>query len=173
MNEWLKIKEFSELVDVTEQSIYQRLKKKDNPLLKYFKEENGVKLINRQAAYELYNYKEPAEGSDTEEAAAAAETDPTHQKLLKVYEREIEILSKELEEKNKQIDQLNQRLEDQIKILENEQKLALMDKQKLLELEAKYENVEEPKPPEEEKSDPEQPENKEPVKKSFWQRIFG
>ena len=54
---YYSILEFAELVNVSVQSIYKRLKKEDNIIHKYVKIKNGKKVISGEAV-EIYNKDE-------------------------------------------------------------------------------------------------------------------
>ena len=122
MAEYISIKEFSRLADVTPQSIYRRLDSIDNVLSKYVKVIDNKKMLNIEALKDIYNV-------NIEENTKQHEQDVASVEQLKSM---IETLTKQLEEKDLQIRELT-------KLLGQEQQLHLLEKQKLEQIETKLE----------------------------------
>ena len=64
----MQIKDFADLVGVSPQSIYKRMKKENNPIKPYLKEVKGVQCISKAAAV---LYKAAAAAEDTVKIAAS------------------------------------------------------------------------------------------------------
>lgn len=135
--DYIGIAEFAEIAGVSVQSIYKRLKKKDNPLQPYYKEVEGKKFLRRSALLTVYGIKDHKAGIEdpvvplhfsTEreqplhEAAAEKKeppaSEPTEKKdpterLLDLLEQQLKEKDLQLKEKDKQI----QEKDDQISSL--------------------------------------------------------
>lgn len=138
MNEYLSIQDFASLVNKTQQGIYKRLKNPQDKLNNYVKlDDEGKKTINAAAAKELYGIEVEENSSKPEENSGAAAGDNQNNEIIKLLKEQIADQKKELDIKNQQIGELNDRLREITTTLDQQQKLAVMDKQKLIELEAK------------------------------------
>lgn len=152
--EYLTIKEFSRIAEVTPQSVYQRL---DTTLKPYLNIVKGKKYLNIKALKELYNIDIKQDSQqfnqetkqDSKENKQGITVDEVTQQILQDY---VNTLKLQLEEKDKQIQEL-------LNKMDQEQKLHAMAQQKILELEEKKVDVEE------------SPQKKEP-KVSIWKKIF-
>lgn len=140
---YYSILEFAELVNVSVQSIYKRLKKEDNIIHKYVKIKNGKKVISGEAV-EIYNkdeyeYEDITEQEETEEAE---EKENTYNQIIEIYQKQIELLTAEIEIKNRQIEELTAQLKassdretNYQQLLNQQQQLNGIDKQRVLLLE--------------------------------------
>lgn len=117
--EFLSIKEFSVLANVTQQAIYKRLTNPADELCRYLVEFDGKKRLN-VSALDLFIKVDNSTGCSTG--------------CSTVENKLIEILQAELEQKNEQISTLQ-------KLLSQEQQLHLLTKQELLALTAPTEET--------------------------------
>lgn len=159
-NEWLSIKDFAKIANVSKQSVYKRLSTSLNP---YLKVENGVKYLNIKALNDIYGkeviqpiqpdsqpfqpYFQPDSQPDSQ--PFQPQNDKIQNKIISENNDNnfIEFLLKQIDIKDRQIAELQQ-------ALNQEQQLHLLSKQRVNQLEAVNDVVEE-------KS-----------KKGFWDRIF-
>lgn len=159
---YLTVKEFSRKAGVSVQSLYQRLETTLKPYLKIVK---GKKYIETRALKEIYNIdleqdtkqeyqdiKQENKQEYQEIKQDIKEDIKTYTDTLKLLQDTLDTLKEQLKQKDEQIKELN-------KALDQEQKLHAMTQQKVLELEEKKADVEEP------------PQKKEP-KVSIWKKIF-
>lgn len=178
-DEYIGIKEFADLVGYNRTSIYKILDKVDNQLSPYCRKVGGKIKISRRAIFEVFNIEvEETEATKfdirqqkatdtalskeviTENEASSKENVSDLKKNARVLKQiEVDLLYKHIEmlektnaEKDKQIEALNINLTKALDNLDQQQKLSVIDKQKILELEA-YKEEEE--------------------NKTFWQRLFG
>lgn len=149
-NEWLSIKDFAKIANVSKQSVYKRLSTSLNP---YLKVENGVKYLNIKALSDVYGKEvsqpfQPYFQPDSQ--LFQHQNDKIHNKIISKNndDNSIEFLLKQIDIKDKQIAELQQ-------ALNQEQQLHLLSKQRIQQPEAVNDAVTE-KP-----------------KKGFWERIFG
>lgn len=163
--EYLTIKEFAEKAGVSQQSIYKRLNKKDNPLQPYVKEVENKKLIRasalaavysisfatgEEAAAELNQNEEPKKQIDPEEKSSqkVVEKDSTERLLdlleqqLQEKDRQLLEKDKQINEKDKQINELQQRLAEVHTLLNQQQHLMAAEQQKGLPAAAEQQEVE-------------------------------
>ena len=112
--EYLSIKEFAALANVTQQAIYKRLANPADELCRYLVEFNGKKKLDI-SALDLFLKTDNSTGCSTG--------------CSTVENKLIDILQQELAAKNEQIDNLT-------KLLHQEQQLHLLTKQELLALSA-------------------------------------
>ena len=153
MSEYISIKEFSELADVSSQSIYKRIKKLDNPIQAFLKRKNNQLTIDKEALQVLYGIK--VEETTTEPSLKVEQPSQEKQKnnrynqdkqqktenldpsskIIEILKQQIDSQRKDIEEKNKQIADLNNRLAESQKMLDQEQKLNAMSSQRILQLE--------------------------------------
>lgn len=119
-NEYISIKEFAELAGVSQQSIYQRIKKKYNPIQVYLKDIDGHTFVRKTALKDLYSkenkekVKEPLE------------------RILDILEKQLAEKDKQLQEKNKQIESLLKSLDDTQRLLDQQQQLKAMETKLLI-----------------------------------------
>jgi len=154
MKERLTIKEFAEVAKVSPQSIYKRLKKKDNPIQAYMIEEGEQIFLRSEALAELYRIEiekttsQPSlkveqpkiESKEKQENATKVKEDIEQTasfKVIEILREQIEAQRKDIENKNKQIEELNNRLAETTLLLDQQQKLSIADKKQLLLLEEK------------------------------------
>lgn len=149
MGEYVSIKKFAEMADVSQQSIYKRLKKENNPIQQYVKLVEGDKQVISVEALNLYNKKkneeihyieDEDEGKEKKPAAAA---DELVKAAMETLQSQLEYQKEMLREKDKQIASLLSRLEETTKALDQQQHLNVIDKSKILELEEKAKSIEE------------------------------
>ena len=145
-NEYVSIKEFAELSGVSVQSIYQRIKKPNNPIKLYLKRVEGKTCIKKTALKDLYS----------NEGEQEKIKEPT-ERLLDMLEKQLTEKDKQLQEKDKQIESLLQKLDDANRLLDQQQQLKAMETKLLLDKQ-------------EEKTDNE--EQKQNEKKGFFSRFF-
>jgi len=161
---FLTIREFAELVGVSVQSIYQRLKRPGNDLKPYIKEVEKVMYISQEAEN---LYKDDTLSEDTE-AQTIKPKQSINDRIIDILEAQLEEMRNQLREKDKQIanqseqiSSLLARLEDSSKIINQQQQLTAMSINQLAPADddnagASEHEIEEV--PEE--------------KKSFWARVF-
>ena len=148
-NEWLSIKDFAKIANVSKQSVYKRLSTSLNP---YLKVENGVKYLNIKALSDIYG-KEVSQPFQPYFQPDSQPFQPQNDKIQNKIISEnnnsnsIEFLLKQIDIKDKQIAELQ-------RALNQEQQLHLLSKHRVHQ-------------PEEVKETEEKP------KKGFWERIFG
>lgn len=156
-NEYIAISTFSKITNVSVQSIYERINKKDNAIHKYIKADSKPLQIHISAVKDLYNkdYSStltstlkggdimsekkpsgtPESGPSSLKFFAPTETpkvqdeDNAYLKLIAVLEKQVEQQKKDLETKDKQIAEISERLKDSQNLLSQQQQLALADKQ--------------------------------------------
>lgn len=116
------VREFAEQVGVSVQSIYKRLKNNQDEIQKFVIVKDKKYFIAGEAIEEIYKQKQDNNSKQENNDSNI-----------------IAILREQLELKDKQIEELNRRLEEAIKTLNQQQQLMLLDKQKILMLEAKTE----------------------------------
>lgn len=149
MKDLLSVKEIADIVGVTEQSVYKRLKKVDNPIQAFVVYENNQLRIRKSAIELVYRKKvdntttqpslngvekvekEKEENTDKGQNVSSA----SYEKIIDILRQQLEANQKEMEEKNNIIKALNDRLAEQSQMLNQQQKLSAMDKQRILELE--------------------------------------
>ena len=150
--EYLGISAFAELVNVSTQSIYERINKKDNAIHKYMKNDTKPFQIHISAVKELYgktltstctstlqNEKKaeehiPLQSPSTENKISE---EVMYKKVIAVLEEQIAQQKKELEAKDNIIANITERLGTSQKLLDQQQQLTLADRQKILMLEQK------------------------------------
>ena len=159
MKDTLSINEVAELADVTTQSIYKRLKKKDNPIQAYVVMEGNQTMLKKEVLSEIYNKQiegvglcnyqpsckvdqpvaeEHIEQQQTKENTKESKGEATETasfKVIEILREQIKIQNEEIQQKNKVIADLNERLAESQKMLDQQQRLSLADKQTILLLE--------------------------------------
>jgi hypothetical protein len=136
MAEYVSIKRFAELADVSPQSIYKRLKKENNPLQPFVKRVEGKKPMISMEALSLYeDNEEPV--IHIEEPEQQTSSNDLIEKAMTSLQDQLVYQQDQLKEKDKQIELLLKRLEETNKALDQQQKLSAADKQRILELETK------------------------------------
>lgn len=172
VKEYLSINEFAELVGVSPQSIYKRIKKENNPIKPYLKEVEGVKCISRSAAV---LYKSTAAAEETENIIDQKETNQPRseqqqpqrnsmEQLLDILDQQLKDQREQLKEKDRQLMEKDKQIEkllDQIaeitKIVDQQQQLTALNHKNLMI---------------DQKEDEDQPRSEQPKKKSLWERLF-
>lgn len=141
--EYLTIKEFADAAGVSKQAVYQRL---TGTLKPYVSIKDGVKYLNIRAL-ELYK------GDD---AVKKLKKNNQEESNSVQFDSIIELLKRELDQKNKQIDELHKLLEQsQVNLSQAQYRLQLIEEKQM-----------------QEQSEADQTEQ-EPVKKTWWQKLFG
>lgn len=130
------VSEFAEMVNVSVQSIYQRIKKTDDDIHRYIKFQKGKRYISEKAV-EIYN-----KDFNTCEDIGEEKTEKIGNEIAEMYKKQVEYLTAEIEVKNKQIEELQQQLKASSEretnyqtLLNQQQKLNGIDKQRVLQLE--------------------------------------
>ena len=135
MAEYVTIKEFCKLAQISPQSVYKKIKKPDNQLNNFIKLVDNKKMISLEAL-KLYQKEESKQEHNEPEPESA--TDNGVSKEL------IELLRKELEAKDEQIANLTKLLDQQQHLnLKTMQELDAVREEKQLLLESKTEDAEE------------------------------
>lgn len=138
MDNYISVREFAEMVGVSVQSIYKRMKKADDPIRDFIKIKEGKKVISVEAIEIIYDsdfcFEEIKEEKKNEEDTEA----------IKLLKAQIEHLQKEIEFKNKQLEDLTEQLKASSEretnyqtLLNQQQQLTAIEKQKVLMLEEK------------------------------------
>lgn len=135
-NEFVSVKEFAEMVGVSQQSIYKRLKKENDPLIAYSIAKGSKTFISSKAVLDVFKQEEPL----------LTEKESIEDKTITILTEQIETLKsiingkdKEIESLNNQIINLTKLLEKQQELTDQQQKLNAIDKQNILLLEEKVE----------------------------------
>lgn len=175
--QYISVKEFAQRAGISQQSVYQRLNKKNNKLCKYMKVVNGKKIIDIQALQDLYSIglnneiEQPDNDKELKQVVKQVEQDRTQELIdelrLKLREKDdlIQWLREEHEADRKKIDELDRRLSI---LLDQEQKLRAMALTDQKQETAEDQNTVEPMQSE----DKEQEYNLfEPEQTSIWERI--
>lgn len=135
------VKEFAAAVGVSPQAVYKQLDKK---LAIYVTEVDGKKMLKKEALEvfdpqpDIQQVEQPSQQND---------------QLLSTLKTTIEALQKQLEAKDKQINKLSDLLEQSQENLKLEKQSAILERQKVFELEAaiddttEQQNQDEPEPP--------------------------
>ena len=118
-NEFLSIKDFSELAGVSNQAVYKRL---NNKLKKYVNVENGKKTINCKAL-ELYQLKENLNVEQQIEQQLNNGLKTALSDTITLLSKQLEEKDKQIAEKDKQISALNDHLQQSQRLNENNQVL--------------------------------------------------
>ncbi len=136
MEEYLGVKEFAERVQKSEQSVYKRLRNKNDKIQQYVKLKDGKKVIAAAAIENLY-YNDCIEYEEIKEEKPFQENE-----IIKILKEQIEQQQKEIEFKNKQLDDLTEQLKASSEretnyqtLLNQQQQLTAAEKQKVLLLE--------------------------------------
>ena len=134
---YYSVLEFAEMVNVSVQSIYQRIKKTDDDIHRYIKLQKGKRYISEKAV-EIYN-KDLTAGAEEEKAEKQNDLN----EIAEIYKKQVEYLTAEIEVKNKQIEELQERLKasseretNYQQLLNQQQQLNGIDKQRVLQLES-------------------------------------
>lgn len=150
--EYLTIKDFAERAGVSQQSIYKRLSKKDNPLQPYLKKVGNKKLLNTVALLDIYGIVSDAVLAENESEDLINQPDREEYKvnlqsteknnterLIDILENQLnekdrQLLEKDnqISEKDKQINELQQRLAEVHTLLNQQQHLTAVGQQKIL-----------------------------------------
>lgn len=147
--EYLGISAFASLVNVSTQSIYERLNKKDNAIHKYIKADSKPVQIHISAIKELYGKTltstctgtlkngdnesggtgfvplQATTNNPSTETQKIQDEDNAYLKVIAVLEKQVEQQKKDLETKDKQIAEISERLKDSQNLLSQQQQLAL------------------------------------------------
>ena len=141
---YYSVKEFAELLGISPQSIYKRLKKHSDPIHQHTKTVDNKTLIADSAVEEVFkrefvtvNDTEPAEENKTGIPLDSAYTMLLEQ--IEVLQGVIENKDKEIQRLSAQNERLTSLLEEQQTLTKQQQQLSALDKQKILLLEEKVE----------------------------------
>lgn len=137
MEEYLGVKEFAERVQKSEQSVYKRLRNKNDKIQQYVKLKDGKKVIAAAAIEYLYNNDCIEYEEITEEEKPLQDNE-----IINILREQIEQQRKEIEFKNKQLEDLTEQLKASSEretnyqtLLNQQQQLTAAEKQKVLLLE--------------------------------------
>jgi DNA-directed RNA polymerase specialized sigma subunit len=169
--EYLTIKEFADLVKVSPQSVYKRIRKANNPIKPYLKEVDGVQCISRSAAvlYKAAAATEETNNINDQIEADQQRSEPQPEKnsidrLLDILDQQLKEQQKQLIEKDRQLIEKDKQIEkllDQIaeitKIVDQQQQLTALNHKNLLI---------------DQKEETDQPQPEPQQKESFWKRFF-
>lgn len=150
--DYLSIKDFIIVVDRTEQSIYKRLKNKDDKLNNYSKKFSKGTKLHKNAIKEVYGIDltdeqifglvgkveqkvEKVEKVEKLDFAENIERAESQQKQVN-NDKIVEILEREIKNKDKIIENLTLQLADTTRMLDQQQQLSIIDKQTILQLQA-------------------------------------
>lgn len=161
MAEYVSIKEFAEMAGVSQQSIYKRIKKEDNPIQPYIKRLNNKPMISIEALilYNKDNYiMSDITVDDTYQNNEEIIENKNNDDTRKILEEQIIFYKEQLKEKDKQINMLLDRIKETTKALDQQQQLTMIDKKTIFELEEKIKEKEN--------------ENEIERPKKWYQRIF-
>ena len=135
-NEFVSVKEFAEMVGVSQQSIYKRLKTENDPLIAYSIAKGSKTFISSKAVVDVFKQEEPLL---TENESIADKTITILTEQIETLKSIINGKDKEIESLNNQIIKLTELLEKQQELTDQQQKLNAIDKQNILLLEEKVE----------------------------------
>lgn len=126
--EYLTIKEFAELVGVSVQSIYKRIKKANNPIHPYVKKVENKTYINRSAVSVLYNDEDiPKAEEKAGTRSATPEEKTANDRLIDLLEKQLDELRKQLAEKDNQIATQNEQITNLLNLISQQQQLTAMN----------------------------------------------
>ena len=135
---YYSIKEFAEMLGISQQSIYKRLKKENDPLQNYTKTEDNKTLIADSAVREVFKREVPPNIEEEKEENVS----PPLNDIVILLKEQIETLKKALEGKEEEIQRLSaqnkklyEMLENQQRMTEQQQQLSALDKKNILLLE--------------------------------------
>ena len=143
---YLSIKEVSEIVGCSPQSIYQRL---NTTLKDYVKVVKGKKNLNISVLKDIYNIDYQENKQEFQQESKGFQQESKDTELLKSI---VKTLQEELKEKNKQIEILQ-------RLLDQEQQLHLVEKKNMIEKQ------------QQESHDQEDSEHEEYKKNNVWNKI--
>lgn len=161
MQELITIREFATIAGVTEEAVYKRLRKQDNPLKEFVQVVGNRKMIDKSALdifYKgQYNHtttqpsskvvqptpQEQTEDAEQQKKDKEAERKTASQQVIDILKEQLEAQRKDIESKNFIIAELNERLAESQTMLDQQQKLSMADKKRILELEASAEEKQE------------------------------
>ena len=142
---YYSVKEFAELLGISPQSIYKRLKKDSDPIHQHTKIVDNKTIIADSAVEEVFK-REFVPLNDTETVGEENKTGIPLDSAYTMLLEQIEVLQGVIENKDKEIQRLsaqNERLtsllEEQQTLTKQQQQLSALDKQKILLLEEKVE----------------------------------
>lgn len=133
-NEFVSVKEFAEMVGVSQQSIYKRLKKENDSLIAYSITKGNKTYISSKAVVDVFKQEEPLL---TEKESIADKTITILTEQIETLKSIINGKDKEIESLNNQIAKLTTLLEKQQELTDQQQKLHAVDKKTILLLEDK------------------------------------
>ena len=147
--DYLSIKEFAEIVHKTQQSIYKRLSKENNPLKVYAKQDYEGLKIHKDAIKVIYGLYLDEESKDFQplqpsliegekvenDNKSKNEQETSTMKVITILQEQLEQERKSNEKKDIMISELNERLAESQRMLDQQQKLSMLDKQRILQLE--------------------------------------
>lgn len=127
------------MLGISQQSIYKRLKKENDPLHNYTKVEDNKTLIADSAVVEVFK-----RGAIPQENAEERKDSPPLDDIIFLLNEQIDTLKRALESKEEEVKRLTEQnerlykmLEDQQRMTEQQQQLSALDKKNILLLEEK------------------------------------
>lgn len=154
--ELLTVAEYAEKMNISQQAVYQRIKRKNSTLLNFVVKQDGKTFIRSEVLNVGKNSVE------TEQAQAEPE------RKQSVDEIALAALTKQLEELQSQLKVKDEQIAGLQKLVDQQQQLQLADKQEILMLREQLALNAAPAEPEE--ITVQQPE---PQKKGFFAKLFG
>lgn len=145
-DEYISIKELAEITGKSQQSIYKRLNKENNPLKVFVKETSQGLKVHKDALRVVYKIEQKFDNEVVQPSLTTSTTEekeqPNNEQKQTAELKVIDILQKELEEqrknnetKDQQIKELTEMLQQSQQMLSNEQKLNAINTQRILQLE--------------------------------------
>ena len=144
---YISIKELAERVGRTQQSIYKRINKENNPIKPFVKKEKGQTFVDKVVIDLFYNKEKREENNppikpslkeglkvETENKKGDAESTAS-MIAINILKEQLEAQRTQIAEKDKQIESLNERLKESQKMLDQQQQLSALDKKTILQLE--------------------------------------
>lgn len=132
-NNFISVGEFAKLVGISQQAIYKRIKKDDEKLKPFVKNENNKYFISIDAVEQIFKIELKTENDvDTKQDN---ENIVDKDFIIELLQKQLEEKQKEIEEKNQQIHSLIDNIANLNITLSQQQQLHLLDKDKILKLE--------------------------------------
>ena len=140
---YMTVAEFSDMVNISKQSVYKRIKRLELEVIKQHGEtvlnEEQVELLKSAFAETKRAYRENKPKDDNENKETASVSVPSGDDIIKV-------LTAELEQKNQEINNLHKLLEQQQQLLDQQQRLSLIAETRIKELEGQVQEKAEAEP---------------------------
>ena len=162
--EWLTVAEYAQKLNISQQSVYQRIKRKNSTIVKHVVKRDGKTYINAAALDEA---GEPHRETSEPERK-------TVERRRTVEEKAVDALTKQLDELQAQLKTKDEQIAGLQKALDQQQQLQAADKQEILKLRKQLALTAAKSEPDAEEITVQsaEPENQQP-KKGFLARLFG